>query len=632
MRHVRTAHIAVLANLVIALAVLTHRVAAQQRTTPVFRSATQFVSVDVVATGKNDAPVTDLTKDDFEITENGKAQKITDFAFVSIPPGNRPVDVDAPPQPPSDVASNASTARSSRAIVIVVDDGSLTSRMLSLEPSEVMTATKNALAKFLQTLTSDDQVAIVWQSRSDLSQDFTNDIPRLIRSVNNRKAAMGLPPLGPPWRARVESLKFAVGALAGSHQARRAIVFVGADACSPGVLVGSADEPVLASGGGFEAQECQDLIKKAKQADVPIYTLDPRVNPPDEGSLHALAIGTGGRAFTRQSNPIQAVVQIVTENGSFYTLGYYPEPIVSDGKYHEFKVTVKRPGVTVRSRDRYLADAATKPPSTPNREMTAALGAGLDDPSLPIRVSVTPLVPGNRVTRTLVTVELTYPLPDGDSRKLDDELRLGILALTPDAKIKSSLQRPITFTGAWKPSAKGVLVMSDIIDLPTEQLTVRVGVTSRALGKTGTTHVPVDVPNYLDNDLQLSPIVLGLDNNDGNTSDAATSLESIRALVPFQPTTARSFSATETIRVFSRAYWRANDMSADVTMTITGPSPSSARHTTIAGEVPALGRRQGALDVRIPLTGLAPGAYVLRIDSHLTKGKPASRALPFTVR
>jgi hypothetical protein len=36
---------------------------------PVFRSSTQLVSVDVVITGKDDAPIGDLTMDDFEIIE-----------------------------------------------------------------------------------------------------------------------------------------------------------------------------------------------------------------------------------------------------------------------------------------------------------------------------------------------------------------------------------------------------------------------------------------------------------------------------------------------------------------------------------------------------------------------------------
>ena len=610
MRHLWT----VLACIVVGLV-------ADQQAPPVFRAATQFVAVDVVATGKGDALVTNLTKDDFEISENGKPQKISDFAFVSIPLATRVVDVDAPPQPPGDVASNATSARASRALVILVDDSSLSAALLDPKnPSNVLVDIKKALTTFLETLSSDDQVAIIWQSRSDASQDFTNDIPRLISAVNNRRTAMGLTALGPAWRPRVESLKFAVSALAGSHYARRAIVFVGITACN------AAD-----TGAGFEAQECQDLTKRARQAGVPIYTLDPRVNPPSGSHTMAeLAINTGGRAFTQQSDPSAAVRHIMEENGSFYTLGFYPEPLVTDGKYHDIQVTVRRPGVTVRSRDRYLADTATRPASTPNRDMTAALGAGLDDPSLPIRMFVTPLAPGPGGTRTLVTVELAYPKPDGDIRSFDDELRLGILALTPDAKVKASLQWPVSFKGVWKSTAHGTLMMNNIIDLPAEQLTVRVGVTSKALGKTGTTHLTVDIPNYGDNGLQISPLLIGTSSTAANT-DAAVGLDAIRPLVPFQPTTARVFARSDTLRVYARAYWRAGDTTADATVTITGAGSPTVRHLTLPAEA-TQGRRKAILDVPLPLAGLAPGVYVLHVETRLAKGKPAIRESPFEVR
>jgi hypothetical protein len=171
--------------------------------------------------------------------------------------------------------------------------------------------------------------------------------------------------------------------------------------------------------------------------------------------------------------------------------------------------------------------------------------------------------------------------------------------------------------------------MNDIIELPARQLIVRVGVTSKALGKTGTAHLSVNVPNYLDNALQLSPIVIGAT---AATSDAATALDIIRTLVPFQPTTSRLFARTDTLRVFARAYWRAADTVADSTVTIAGPSSVPPRHVSLKGTVPALGRREAVLDTEVPLAAFAPGAYVLRIEARTAKGKPAVREVPFEVR
>jgi VWFA-related protein len=303
-----------------------------------------------------------------------------------VPLATRDVDLEAPASPPSDVASNGDTARASRAIVILVDDPSLSSVLICDGCPEVIPAIKNALVRFLQSLSSDDQVAIVWQSRSDLSRDFTNDIPRLIEAVKSTRAAMGLTPVAirTPWRATLYSLRFAIDALKGSRVARRAIVYVGATACNP------TDETHL------QGAECRALYEHARESNVPIYTLDPRVNPPGmSDNMVELSLNTGGLSFQRLSQPLVAVDQILTDTGSFYTLGFYPDPLVTDGKYHEFKVNVRREGARVRARDRYLADKAVKPASTPNRDMTAALGAGVADPSIPIRAVAAPLEPAS---------------------------------------------------------------------------------------------------------------------------------------------------------------------------------------------------------------------------------------------
>jgi len=588
---------------------------------PVFRSSTQFVSVDVVVTGKDDAPVTDLRKDDFEILENGKPQKISEFAYVSVPLAHRAVDVDAAPRPPSDVATNGASALASRAIVIFVDDSSLSAVMFCDGCPDVMGALKNALTRFLQSLSPDDQVAIVWQSRSDISQDFTNDIPRLITAVNNRKMGMGLTAIGPFWRPTINSLNFVIGALAGSNYARRAIVYVGALACNPG------DEVT------FQGVECRDMYKNARNANVPIYALDPRVSPPQRShTLAELAINTGGLHFIGQSNPLGAVDKIVADNGSFYTLGFHPEPLVNDGKYHEIKVTVKRPDVQVRSRQRYLADTAAKPAASPARDMTKSLGGGLDDPSLPVRVWAAPLAAADRgMVRTLVTLEVSYPQQTGPDLAFDDELRVGILALSTDGKIKASFQRPIAFKGTWKPSARGTFVINETIDLPVGQLALRAGVTSRVLGRTGTAHLPIDVPDLRSGDLQVGPIVLGLAGQITH-ADAAVGLDRARALVPFQPTTARAFTPNDALRVYALGAWRSSATAIDVEVSISGGPVPRVRRLTVDATVAVAGSRKAVIETVLPLANFAPGAYVLRVEARLPKGKPASREIPIEIR
>lgn len=600
------------------LAVSLGRPAADQQQ-PVFRTSTHYVAVDVVVTDRDDKPVTDLTRGDFEIVENGRRQVITDFAFVHVPLARRTIDLDAPASPPADVASNGETARASRAIVILVDDPSLSAVLTCLDCPDVLVALKQALVRFLQSLSPDDQVAIIWQSRSDLSTDFTNDIPRLIEAVKSQRAAMGLTPIGPPWRPTLNSLKFAIDALAGSRVARRAIVFVGVAACNPVAVL------------NLEGEECRALYQHAREADVPIYTLDPRVNPPGlNDNMVELSLNTGGISLQRLSQPLVAVDQILTDTGSFYTLGFYPDPLVADGKYHEFKVNVRRDGVRVRARDRYLADKAAKPASTPNRDMTATLGAGVPDPGLPIRAVAAPLEPLPRGTvRTLVTIELGYPPPEPGAADWKDDMRVGILALSPDGKIRASFQRPLTFTGQWKPTSRATFVLNETIDLPAEALTLRIGVTSSALARTGTAHLPIDVPDIRGSRLVMTPIVLG---TSAAASDASTGLDLVRALLPFQPTTQRVFGRDDTLRVYSRAYWGGTDAMLPFDIAVNDTSAPVKLSVPVAAATNGPGRRRAVLDTTVPLAPLSPGPHVLSVTTHVGRDKPVRREIPFVVK
>lgn len=171
--------------------------------------------------------------------------------------------------------------------------------------------------------------------------------------------------------------------------------------------------------------------------------------------------------------------------------------------------------------------------------------------------------------------------------------------------------------------------MNEVIDLPTEPLTVRVGVSSRALGKTGTTHVEVDVPDYRDSDLQLSPLVLGTPQY---ALDAAVGLDTIRGLVPFQPATTRTFSAADTLRVFARAFWRTKHHDTEIEVSVRGPSSVPPQTFSVAGMRAVTGHVQAPVSTTLPLRGLVAGSYVLRIEARQPTGKPFAREVPFEVR
>jgi len=614
------------------------------------------VALDVVVTDGRDRPVTDVRRDEFVVTEKGRLQKVEDFLFVSIPASYTAIDLDAPPPPTSDVVANTVTPNASRALAIVVDDSNL--------PPQGIATIKGALRAMLEVLAPDDQVGFTYVSRSDLGRDFTSDHAQLVSSVNNLRGAIGQPP-GPRMSTNDAEgnvggespvmlsglstpslfivLSNAIATLSAARQSRKAVILVGTGGCNP------ADRDF--------GDLCRNIIKKANQAGVPIYGLNPlglmdAMSSQGAGAydsaegradfetgirdadntLRILANETGGRAFI-QSSLQTAVQDVMSDNGNFYLLGYYPDPRPDDGKFHDVEVKVTRPGLRVRSRRGYTADGGKVKVLPIVARMTKELGAGLPDPSLPLRAFVAPMGPGRNGTRAVVTVEVTYPVPEGGfTGTFKDEWRMGILALNSDGKIKASFQRPMSFNGKWKPGARGTFALNEVVDLPGSTVTVRVGVTSRLLGRTGTVHVAVTVPNFTKKELQLTPLVLGDPSGFSRSLDAAVGLDRLRGLVPFQPLMQRTFSSSQKLRVHTQASWRSKDETLTAELQIDGlPKLTGGLDGPFKVTTDKKGQHRALLDCTLSLPDAPAGQYVLRVLARLSGGESVSREIPFTV-
>jgi VWFA-related protein len=619
---------------------------------PVFRAGVDFVSVDVVVTDGDDVPVTDLTKDDFEIVDRGKPQAIAEFEYVSIPVATRTVDLKAPRLPEPDVGTNVPPTPSSRQFVMIVDD-------LHLLEAHIIPV-KKVMTDFIAAISPDDEVAIVFAGRSDLSQNFTRDVGRLLRAVDRVRDSMGFGQnalYGKQTLAAARSLAFSLknvaSSLAGSSHPRRAIVLVSAGTpIDPDPDPRSIDEAFAAR---LLRDELDDAYATARRSNVPIYTLDPRggVTPEEavrglgpvnfearaeiarrvriqQGRLAEIAINTGGRAFTNNSDLTRAVREIVRENGSYYILGFSPDPPARDGRFHDIDVKVKRPGLRVRSRYGYTAAAAPAETASESTKpaLDAAMTAGVNVSGLSLQAIVSPLAPAANGMRSAVTIEVTYPVPEG-TRRISDDLRIRIMALDEEGKVKASVEQNRAFTGM-APDRQSVVtfLIDDAMDLPSQALTLRVGVASRALARTGTVQLPVDVPKP-EGRLAISGLAL---TSEDQPPIGVMSKELIADLVPFQPVLTRSFAISDTIRVFGRLFWESRDASADVTVEVGNARSAVTRTLNVAGAVLSGNRRQGEIDVTLRPAELAPGDYVLRVSAKLGNGQTATREIPVTLR
>lgn len=155
----------------------------------VVRITTNLVQLDVVVTDKDGRQVTNLSAEDFEIREDGRAQAISNFSYISTvgatPPANTTAAAAAtaavaPPTRAAPVRPARLSPRDvRRTIVLLVDDLGLS--------FESVARLKPTLHKFIDTqLQPGDLVAII-RTGGDVGalQQFTTDRRQLHRSIDS---------------------------------------------------------------------------------------------------------------------------------------------------------------------------------------------------------------------------------------------------------------------------------------------------------------------------------------------------------------------------------------------------------------------------------------------------------------
>jgi len=623
--------------------------AAPQQT--VFRTGVEYVELDVVVTDKNDRPVKDLTKADFEIVEKGRAQAVANFEVISIPATRRPIADVKNVLPSIDVVSNAHPPIA-RQWVLVIDD-------LHIIEQHVV-HTKRVVQDFIEQLPPEDQVAVVFVGRSDLSQDFTSDQGALMRTVNRIKDSLGFAPdptddKAPPerhldGRSTIDVLKNIVKALTRSTYPRKALVYM-SEGMTYEFMPGPDDK-------GDIFDQLLELFDAARRSGVPVYTLDPRGlpdcsayrgpcgDPPNDGNikrqqiqLRTIAENTGGRAFVNNADMPRAVRELIEDNSTFYLLGYYPEPLVRDGKFHDVDVRIKgRNDLRVRARAGYMSPKPSKATAEDAKlTLEDALSAALPVPALQLRAAAAPVAIGEKGMKTLVTLEVQYPQqPAG---KIDDTLLFGIVALDHDGKIKSQMRGNYKYSATVKNGQDVIYAVNATIDLPNQPLTLRVAVSSQLLDRAASIHLPVEPINPSRDTLQFGSILLGYA---GPTRQTSVPPGALKGLAPIQPTMARVFSPSDTLQIFAPLFWRttgglAVPPSASVVVRVLSEGKmvrqSRVDVTAEPTNSPRISRSvRGELLGALSLRQLVPGGYVLELTGTLTNGSVARKELAFEIR
>jgi VWFA-related protein len=281
------------------------------------------VSVNVVGLffnvkDKHGALMPNLTKDDFEVFEDGKSQTIKYFAAES----NLPLTLG-----------------------ILIDSSGSQRNVLDME--------KQVGGAFLRQILTDKDEAYVIDFNVDaaLIQDYTRDVHRLQAALNKVKIQTGFT-TGPIPGAGGGPVPTAPGSQRGT------VLYDAVYLSAHDMLakeVGRKAMILLTDGEDEGSQlKIKDAIEAAQKADAIIYVLlcadrgfygSFQVGYSGEGEMRKLTEATGGRVINvgnKFDKLKEAFDQIAAELRSQYNLGYTPTNSVQDGSYRKLEVKSKQ--------------------------------------------------------------------------------------------------------------------------------------------------------------------------------------------------------------------------------------------------------------------------------------------------
>jgi VWFA-related protein len=661
-----------------------------QKPTVTFRVEVNYVEIDAIVTDGQGNFVRNLSKEDFEIVEEGKPQELSVLSLVDIPVERTDAPLFSPAAIEPDVRSNVREFNG-RVFVLVLDD---------LQTHFARSVRVRAAAKlFIERYLGANDIAAIVQTgaRKDGAQEFTGNRRLLLKAINNfagqkirsatldklddyymqREVNPGAVPrdLSDAERAfkarnTLSTLRQVADYLAGVRGRRKAVVYF-----SEGI-----DYDINNTIQNRYASELRDemlmAIAAATRANVSFYGVDPRglsglsdegieitsvPNDPTLGlgysslsdelrrsqdSLRTVSEETGGFAAVNRNDFREAFSRIIQDNSGYYLLGYYSSDARRDGRFRRVQVRVKRPGLTVRARKGYTASKG-KPPTTTlaNTKTSASLREVLDSPipisGVPVSVFAAALKGPAPNASIALTLELegrglTFAQENG---LFVDDVEVSVIALDRDAKIKDGGRDVLQLK--LKPQTHEAVTRSGIritrrLELPPGNYQLRVGVRDGGSGATGSVLYDLQVPDFPKDPLSMSGVLLA--SAFANQIPTANPDAEFKTVLPAPPTAIREFPRNDTLALFTEVYDNQTKAAHRVAIK-TSVIADDGKVVYTAADERKSEELQGAKGgygyaTTIETKGLAPGRYVLRVEATtlLTDGGKAMRELEFRIR
>ena len=659
-----------------------------------FKVDVSYVEIDASVTDAQGNFVRNLTKNDFQITEDGTPQTLTAFSMVDIPVEHADPPLYSKTAITPDVVSNR-TPFEGRVFVLVIDD---------LHTKFDRTARSRAAARqFVEHyIGANDVVAVVNTSGyGKATQDFTSNRALAIKAIDagmgnkadsSTSAALsdynmtaGLPAAAPTTnmnasfnemmryndaRNSLRTLRNVADFMAGMRGRRKAVVFF-----SEGINYDMID--VMNNPHATDVQhEMKDLIAAATRGNVNVYPVDPRGvtsgmedaielgGMPTDGSITAsqladevrlehdslrtVAEETGGFAVLNQNDFRTAFTRILEDNSSYYVLGYYPTNEKRDGRYRSINVRVLTPGLKVRTRRGYAAAVPGKkensakgtPAERTSPELLDALESPVPVSGLTINAFAAPFKGGAGKVAIALSMEVDGALmhftvrPDG---RYGNDLEVTLYAIDANAKVKDGAHDTVNLI--LRPGATAMPLPFRVVrklEVVPGKYQIRIGA-KEAGGKVGTVVYDFEAPDFSKGPISMSGLVLS--SVASSRMQTASPAGDLKDVLPAPPSASREFQREDTMSVFAEVYDNLGPTPHRVVITTTVLSDEGKTVFTTSDErrsdelKDSKGGGYGYLS-KIPLSALAPGRYVLRVDARPTLGNPAplAREVEFRVR
>jgi VWFA-related protein len=659
--------------------------------TPTFKVQVDYVDVDVLVTDRQGQFVGDLKKEDFQVLEDGKPQTIANFSVVNIPieRADRPLYSPEPFEP--DVESNEQPFQG-RVYVMILDEVHIDAlRTANVKNAARRFITSNLGANDVMAIVHaggrSDAAQEFTRNKRLLLASVDKFMGRKLPSITLARSEeyfrqAGLPiqdnRIPDPYEQeraynaqQTMRLLQDVAEWFGSVRGRRKTVLFVSEGIDYDItdVIRQYDAPGNAASGIID--DIRQTIAATARSNVSIYGIDPRGltttgdetigvtaladqdNPSigigqsslrnemqlSQDSLRALSDETGGFAAVNTNQLSNAFARIVGDNSTYYVLAYYPPTDKKDGKFHRIDVKVSRPGLTVRARRGYVAPktkAAPKttaaPKSTP--EVIDAMSSPLNVSGLKMRMFAAPFKGAAPNASVLMGVELL-----GQDLVLNPNSKIELSYVAVDAKGKSYNAKTDSLTMNLKPETKVRVQQSGFrmltrLDLPPGRYQLHVA-SHEIGGQVGSVLYDLEIPDY--SKLPFSMSGLLMTSMSSGAMVTAKPDEQTRTVMPAAPIAQRTFPQNDELAIFTEVYddGTAPSHKIDIVTTIRSDEGRIFFKNEEERDSKELeGKRGGyGYTARIPMSGLAPGLYVLTVEarSRLGNDRGASRQVRITV-